>query len=160
MRNKGRNLLVNTIASCGLLPSRLRIIIYNLCGMKIDCKGISSGCFFGGNNIEINSGTSINYGCFFDNSGKISIGKNCNIAMQVLFCTSTHEFGSNERRAGKNVGMNIFVGDGCWIGARSIILPGVRIWEGCIIAAGAIVSKDCLANGLYAGVPATRIKDI
>lgn len=54
----------------------------------------------------------------------------------------------------------ITVGDGCWIGARAVILPGVTIGDGCVIAAGAVVSKDCAPNGMYAGVPARRIREL
>jgi maltose O-acetyltransferase len=41
-----------------------------------------------------------------------------------------------------------------------IIMPGVTVGNGCIIASGALVNKDCAPNGLYAGVPAIRIKDL
>lgn len=40
------------------------------------------------------------------------------------------------------------------------ILPGVIINDGCIVAAGAVVNKDCEANSLYAGVPARKIKEL
>ena len=50
--------------------------------------------------------------------------------------------------------------DGCWICAGCTILPGVTIGEGCVIAAGSVVNKDCAPDGLYAGVPAKRIKDL
>ena len=39
-------------------------------------------------------------------------------------------------------------------------MPGVTIGEGCIVAAGAVVTKDCESHGLYAGVPARRIRDL
>jgi maltose O-acetyltransferase len=54
----------------------------------------------------------------------------------------------------------VTVGDGCWLGACCIILPGVAIASGCIIAAGAVVSKSTEENGLYAGVPARRIRSL
>jgi acetyltransferase-like isoleucine patch superfamily enzyme len=47
-----------------------------------------------------------------------------------------------------------------WIGANAIILCGVTVGEGCIIASGSVVTKDCYPNGMYAGVPAKRIKDL
>ena len=43
---------------------------------------------------------------------------------------------------------------------RAIILPGVTIAEGCVIAAGAVVNKSTEPDGLYAGVPARRVKDL
>jgi len=48
----------------------------------------------------------------------------------------------------------ISVGDGCWIGARTVILGGVTIGAGSIVAAGSMVAYDVPANVLVAGVPA------
>ncbi|PZU62885.1 DapH/DapD/GlmU-related protein [Sphingobium sp.] len=50
--------------------------------------------------------------------------------------------------------------NGCWIGLGVTILPGIVIGEGCVIAAGSVVNKNCEKNGLYAGVPAKRVKDL
>jgi len=46
------------------------------------------------------------------------------------------------------------IGDGAWIGARVIILPGVTVGAGAVIAAGSVVTSDCAPDSLYAGVPA------
>lgn len=54
----------------------------------------------------------------------------------------------------------IAVGDGVWIGARSVILPGATIGDGAVIAAGAVVTGNVEPNALYGGVPAKRIKDL
>lgn len=51
------------------------------------------------------------------------------------------------------------IGKDCWIGAKSIILTGVRIGDGVIVAAGSVVTKDLDSYGVYAGVPAKKIKD-
>ncbi|WP_081357668.1 acyltransferase [Neomoorella thermoacetica] len=80
--------------------------------------------------------------------------------MEVMICTSTHVIGEKNKRAGESKNLPVIIGDGCWIGTRAVILPGVKIGEGCIIAAGAVVTKDCESNGLYAGVPAKRIKNL
>lgn len=50
--------------------------------------------------------------------------------------------------------------DGCWIGIHSILLANVTIAEGCVIAAGAVVTESTLPDGLYVGVPAKRIKGL
>lgn len=155
-----RDVAVNAIAASYLTPLFLRKLIYNVWGIKAKTKAIRPECYFGGNNIEIGKGTTVNGRCYFENLGKIQIGEYCDIAMDVLFCTSTHEFGSNEKRAGKAYGESIKIGNGCWIGARATILPGVTIGNGCIIAAGAVVTKDCEANGLYVGFPAKRVKEL
>lgn len=43
---------------------------------------------------------------------------------------------------------------------RAMLLPGVTVGKGCVVAAGAVVAADCAPNGLYGGVPARRIKDL
>ena len=47
------------------------------------------------------------------------------------------------------------IGDNCFIGFRTIVLPNVTIGNNCIVGAGSIVSKDLPDNGVYAGVPAS-----
>lgn len=156
-------IVVNRIISSSIMPLLFRQKFYQLLGMNINTRYIHSNVYFGSKNIEIGSKrTFINKGCFFDNQGggKIKIGDNCAVSYDVMFCTSTHEVGLPTRRSGKTQINNIDVGDGCWIGARVLILPGVTIETGCIIAAGSVVTQDCKANGLYAGVPAVRKKNL
>jgi len=144
-----------------MLPRALRWRLLRLLGMKIEgwC-AIMPGGWYGGNDLAIGSGSTVNYGVFFDTSARVTIGRSCDIGMQVMFCTGTHEFGASGRRAGHSVVGPIVVEDGVWIGARATILPGVTIGKGCVIAAGAVVSSDCESDGLYGGVPAKRIKDL
>lgn len=152
---------VNFIAKSNLIPTVLRFYIYKMAGLvKTSGVHIRSGCTFRGKNVVIGEGSFLNYNVYLDCIEKIVIGKNVSIAFDVLLCTSSHEIGSQGKRAGKSKRAPIYIGDGCWIGARATVLPGVNIGEGCIVAAGSVVNKDCASNGLYAGVPAKRIKDL
>jgi acetyltransferase-like isoleucine patch superfamily enzyme len=54
--------------------------------------------------------------------------------------------------------LDVEIGTGCWIGARATILGGVRIGDDVVVAAGAVVTRNCEGGGTYAGVPAVRIK--
>jgi acetyltransferase-like isoleucine patch superfamily enzyme len=49
------------------------------------------------------------------------------------------------------------IGDGCWIGAKAVILKGVRLGNGCVVAAGAVVTRPVEAGQVVAGVPARPI---
>ncbi len=89
--------------------------------------------------------------------GGVVIGARCDIAPQVSFITGSHEMGDVVRRAGPGVAAPIMVGDGCWIGARATVLPGVRIGEGAVVAAGAVVATDVAPHTLVGGVPARLI---
>lgn len=90
----------------------------------------------------------------------IEVGDNVWVGMDVCFICSTHKIGDDNQRAGKKIYGDIIVGKGTWIGARCTILPGVKIGEGCVIAAGSIVTKDVTPNTLYGGVPAKFIKHL
>ncbi|WP_367316728.1 DapH/DapD/GlmU-related protein [Agreia sp. PsM10] len=74
--------------------------------------------------------------------------------------TSSHGLGPSERRAGPSESKPLSIGPGCWIGSGAVILPGVTVAPGCIVGAGAVVSRDTRPDGLYAGIPARRIKDL
>lgn len=156
-----RGFFINWLAASSLLANPVRAQLMRLYGIHTGTHGIRPNCYFAGRDVTIGENTFVNYRCFFDGSAPIHIGKNCGgIGMEVLFCTSTHFPGPPSERAGRVHPQSITVGNGCWIGARAMILPGVTIGDGCVIAAGAVVSKDCAPNGLYAGVPARRIKEL
>lgn len=90
----------------------------------------------------------------------ITIGENVFIANDCVITTCSHEIGDSNQRAGACTYKNINIEDGVWIGANSTILPGITIGKGSIIAAGAVVNRDCLPNSVYAGVPAIKIRDL
>jgi maltose O-acetyltransferase len=87
----------------------------------------------------------------------IVIGSSCDIGPAVEFITGGHIIGTSSRRAGQGTAKPIVINDGCWIGAGSLILGGVNIGPGAVVAAGSIVICDVPANVLVAGVPA-RVK--
>lgn len=155
-----RDFTINVVAASVFWPPYMRCFLYRAVGMKVQTYKIYPRCFFGGTRIRIGRGTIVSYNCFFDASAPITIGNGCAIADNVQFCTSTHAIGTCDRRAGDRIVRPICVEDGCWIGTRAIILPGITIGAGCVIAAGALVLHDCEPNGLYAGVPAKRMRDL
>lgn len=154
-------IIVNNIGGSNLIPVNIRIKIYRMFGLDIFTNAIFPKSFFEGNHVKIGKGSWINRECYFDcEDAKITIGENCAVGMQVLFCTSSHVIGDGNKRASQNIKLPIEIGDGCWIGARSTILPGVKIGFGCVIAAGSVVTHHCESNSLYAGVPARKIKNL
>ena len=156
-----RDFYVNCLASSPLVSSRVRRLLYRSYGVNVGrWTTIAPHCFVGNRFIAIGERTFLNYGCFLDNLGSISIGSDCSIGMEVMLCTSTHEVGSGSKRAGDAFGKPIVIGDGCWIGTRAIILPGVTIGSGVIIGAGAVVTKDCEPDGVYYGNPARLIRKL
>lgn len=159
-RTYARDTVLNVIAASPLLPRTARWAVYRAWGVRTRSTAIMPRCFVGGSGLSVGPRTFINYGCFFDTSAPITIGADCSFGMQVLVCTSTHERGDPARRGGRLLSQSVDIGDGCWVGARAILLPGVRVGPGCVIAAGAVVTRDCQPNGLYAGNPAVRTRDL
>ncbi|MEO6702934.1 MAG: acyltransferase [Jatrophihabitantaceae bacterium] len=150
-----RSMLVNGIGRSVCTPRLVRLLIYRLARLDIQTANVSEGCRFTGNGgTRIGRGTFVNNDCVFDAFAEISIGQNCAIAMQVTVTTSTHETTAEGSLDPRPVGRPVRIGDNCWIGSRSLILPGVTIGDGVIVAAGSVVTEDCQAGWLYAGVPA------
>ena len=97
----------------------------------------------------------------YDGDAPVSIGNESAIGADVRFTTRTHELGNSaRRRAYVDIDKPITVGSGVWIPQRSVLMPGVSVADGCVIAPGAIVTASTEPNGLYAGVPARRIRDL
>lgn len=136
---------------------------------EIEFKGsanIGKGSLFiaDGGTIEIGNGFSCNTNCHINASigGEISIGKNILVGPNVVIRTANHNFNDKEKpmnQQGHNFA-DIQVADNVWIGANSVILGGVKIGEGSIIAAGAVVNKNVEPFTIVGGVPAKILKSI
>lgn len=96
----------------------------------------------------------IEMGVTFDLEERITLGDRVTLGHQVMILTSTHELGPPQHRAGNVTRSPVTIGDGVWIGTRAIILPGVTIGAGAVIAAGALVNKNVEPNTRVAGTPA------
>lgn len=86
----------------------------------------------------------------------IKIGNNVRIGPSVKFLAAGHDY---KHLSLPDTGASIIVGDNVWIGANSLILQGVKIGDGAVIAAGSVVSKSIPAYSINAGVPARFIKE-
>jgi acetyltransferase-like isoleucine patch superfamily enzyme len=94
--------------------------------------------------------------------GPVEIGNNVNLAQGITVTALNHNFSdTNKRIDEQGVSTNLVtIEDDVWVGANAVILPGVTIGEHCVVAAGAIVTKDVPPHSLVAGVPAKVIKNI
>ena len=127
-------------------------------------------CDFG-SNIYIGSNVSINLNCTFIDCNRITIGNDVLIAPCVHLNTAAHPIelverltpdwspGSSEYRF-RTYALPIKIGNGCWIGANVVVLPGVTIGGGAVIGAGSVVTKDIPANVVAVGNPCRVVRDI
>lgn len=94
--------------------------------------------------------------------GPVCIGHHVNLAQGIVVTALNHNFDSPSLRIDEQgISTNpVVIGDDVWIGANAVVLPGVTIGSHCVIAAGAVVTKDVPDNTLVAGVPAKTIKNL
>jgi maltose O-acetyltransferase len=134
--------------------------MYRRAGIDTRSDRVGPNCAFSSSLVRVGARTTINDGCHIEGSAPVDIGEKVALAAYVLILTSAHEFGGPARRAGRWITKPVSIEAGSWIGARVVILPGVTVGAGCIIASGAVVTDDCAPHGLYAGVPARRVRDL
>lgn len=141
----------------GYIPSHLiRRFFYRAAGMKIG-EGSTIHCFanfFQPANIEIGKDSIIGDHCFLDGRAKLKIGDHVAIASYVLIYNSEHKINDADFLAREE---EVTIEDYVFIGPRAIILPGVRIRKGAVVAAGAVVTKDVSSFAIVGGVPAEKI---
>lgn len=94
--------------------------------------------------------------------GPVTIGRDVMMGPEVVIYTSGHNFGRTDIpmiEQGSTFPKPVNIGDDVWIGRRVMIMPGVNIGDGCVIAAGAVVTKNVPAYSMVGGVPAEIIKN-
>lgn len=156
-----RDWWLNTVAASPLIPSALRVRLLRQAGMTIGADAvISPRCFIEDVDVRVGRAAYIGYECILDGSGQVVIGDEVELAYRVTLLTATHDIGLPARRAGEVRQHDVRIGDGTWVGANATILPGADIGEGCVIAAGAVVHGKLDPHGVFAGVPARRVRDL
>ena len=135
----------------------VRRFVYKIAGVKMG-KGstIHMWCnFFYPAGISIGEDTIIGNNAFLDGREKLEIGNHVDIAAQVLIYNSQHDIDTVDFSAKHG---EVVIEDYVFIGPRSIILPGVRIGKGAVVAAGAVVTKDVEPFTVVGGIPAKEIR--
>ena len=93
---------------------------------------------------------------------RIVIGSHVDLGPEVMMLTGSHEIDlEGEHIGGKGMAASVSIGNGCWLGARAMILPGVTLADKTLVAAGAVVTKSVdVPSSLVAGVPAVVKKQL
>jgi maltose O-acetyltransferase len=149
--------LLNTFVSKIPFPE-IRMDLYRRAGMTIGADtNIMMHCFvLEARGISIGPNCIIGPFTTLDGRGTLTIGRNVNIAGEVLTIGGHHLVDSPtaEGLTGK-----VVIEDNAWVAMRATILPGVTIHEGAYVAAAALVNRDVEPYTLVGGVPAKRIRD-
>lgn len=142
----------------GRLPSRRlrRVFLKSYLGSFGEGSAVQMHCrFLNGRKIFLGQRNIINFGCLLDGrKHEIRTGHDVSIGPEASILTLGHDPNSPcfEDRGGP-----IAIGSHAWIAYRAIVLPGVTIGEGAVVAAGAVVSKDVPAFAVVAGNPARTV---
>ena len=106
-----------------------------------------------GFNIEVGKNFYANYNCTILDVGKVTIGDNCMFAPNVAIYTAGHPIHPDSRNSMYEYGIQVSIGDNCWLGGNTIVCPGVKIGNNVVIGAGSVVTKDIPDWSIAAGNP-------
>lgn len=141
----------------GCIPCHhIRRFFYRMNGVKIGLGStIHTGArFYNPGNIEIGRDTIVGEGAVLDGRDKLVIGDHVDIASEVMVYNGEHDVHDPQFSP---VFKPVVIEDYVFIGPRAIILPGVKIKKGAIVAAGAVVTRDVGEYIIVGGVPAKPI---
>ena len=97
----------------------------------------------------------VSHQAFIQGAGGVSFGSRIMLGPRVTLITVGHDVATR-----RSTSAPITIADDVWIGAGAMVLPGVSIGTGSVVAAGAVVTRDVPPFTLVGGVPARRIKDL
>lgn len=141
----------------GHVPSHtIRKIFYLVAGVSIGRGSVIHmwANFFDPSGITIGDDTIIGDHAFLDGRAPLIVGSHVDIASQVLIYNSEHDLEKDDFEARVEP---VVIEDYVFIGPRAIVLPGVKVGKGAVIAAGAVVTKDVPELAIVGGVPAKVI---
>ncbi len=150
----GNNVEINALSKSGVFIGDNVSILKNTI---IECTGVIREL---GEGLRIGNRVGIAQNCFIQVRGQVEIGND------VIFGPGVSIFSENHLFEDKNIPImqqgasrkGVTIEDDVWLGTRAIILDGVTIGKGSIVAAGSVVNKDVAPYSIVAGVPAKLIK--
>jgi putative colanic acid biosynthesis acetyltransferase WcaF len=105
--------------------------------------------------LDIGNNVWIGEEVWIDNLAKVKIGNNCCLSQGALLLCGNHDYGKST--------FDLIVGeivleDGVWIGARSVVCPGVSCASHAVLAVGSVATKNLDAYSIYQGNPAQKVR--
>ena len=156
-RDMWSDLRLRLLAEVGHFPShRVRNACYRASGMTLpDSSSIHWRAeFYAPERIVVGEHVIIGDSAFLDGRSGLTIGDNVNLGSHVSIYTREHDVNSPTFA---ETGGPVTIGDRAWVSSHSVVLPGITIGEGAVVAAGAIVTKDVPPYTIVGGNPAKPI---
>lgn len=136
-----------------------RIELGKRCSLEHGIYMNAAGSYAEGVSIQIGAGTFVGSGCEFNAIQSISVGENCLIASGSRFIDHNHGMETTTpMKLQPELSSPIEIGRDVWIGVNSIVLKGVTIGDGAIVAAGSVVTRSVAPFTIVAGVPAKLVR--
>ena len=140
-----------------------RTAIYRMAGLRLgrDVQILGPLTLLGWGDIirllDVGDDVALETPCTISLCAPVRIGHRVHMGQDVMILTGSHQIGDAEMRCGDYEFAPVEIGDGCWLGARVLILPGVTIGPGCVVAAGSVVTRSMPPDSVVAGNPARVI---
>ncbi len=153
--------ILNSIGASHLVHFRLRTLAWRAAGVDINLRTrVFPGVVVRSSRLHVGRRSTINEGTIIDNRAHVHIGDNVGIGIACRILTGSHLYDDPSVRAGVGTADPVRIEDGAWLGSGVTVLPGVVVERGCVIAAGSVVTRTTEPHGLYAGIPARRVRDL
>lgn len=129
---------------------------------------VGEGCYieppfhanWGGRHVHFGKQVYANFGLTCVDDTHIYIGDYVLFGPNVVLATANHPFLPELRKKGYQYNLPIHIGEGCWIGAGAVVVPGVTIGDYAVIGAGSVVTKNIPPRVLAAGVPCRVLREL
>lgn len=158
-RDVWQDLRLRLLSEAGQVPShRVRNAVYRRAGLTLaPTSSIHWHAeFYAPERIVIGEHCTVGDTCFLDGRSGLTIGSCVNIGSHVSIYTRGHDVDSPDFA---EVGAPVSIGDHAWVASHALVLPGVNIGEGAVVAAGAVVTKDVAPFAMVGGNPARFIRE-
>ncbi|BAN01769.1 acyltransferase [Ilumatobacter coccineus] len=141
---------------------RVRTALFRVAGIEIGHGSAILGRVrvWGAESLSIGRNTTLSPPVAICLDAAVEIGDGVLIGHDTILATGRHEIGPADARGGPLAPEPITIGNGVWIGASVLILPGVTIGDGAVVAGGAVVTADVAANTIVGGVPASVLRSL
>jgi len=113
-----------------------------------------------GTNVHVGDNFYANFNLVIVDDIEVYIGDNVMIAPNVTISPTGHPVNPETRITGKQFSIPVTIEDNVWIGANSVILPGIKIGKNSVIGAGSVVTKDVPENVVAVGNPCRVLREI
>lgn len=107
-------------------------------------------------NLVIGDNCWLGEGCWIDNLDKVTIGNDVCVSQGTMLLTGNHDY-TIVNMPYRNA--PIMIEDGAWIGAKTVVCPGVHVGRNAILTVGSVATKDLEEMGIYQGNPARKIRE-